>query len=189
MLITKFTPVKIMNVFSTVNRQQGWFGTFIETQNGWGWKEPLELIWSNPLAQSGLLVICAEPCLESFWISARWETSSLNNLWQCSFPDILKETSVFRFVPVAFDPVTRHHLQVWLCHVCTLPGDIYIYRWEPNWDFSRLKSPSFSSCISCSRPFRIFVAIHCTLFTMSMCFWLQGAQDWTQYSSCGHISV
>ena len=49
-----------------------------ESQNSWGWKEPLEVILSNPFnlpAQAGPpRAGCPGPCPDSFWISPRMDT-------------------------------------------------------------------------------------------------------------------
>lgn len=46
---------------------------FIE--NGGGWKNPLDVIWSNPPAQAGSpKACCPEPCSEGFWVCISMET-------------------------------------------------------------------------------------------------------------------
>ena len=51
------------------------FHTITESQNGWGWRAPPEVIWSTHPAQAGPpRPGCPGPCPEKFWLSLRMET-------------------------------------------------------------------------------------------------------------------
>jgi len=46
-----------------------------ESQNGWGWKGPLEVTWSTIPAQAGPpTTSCPRPCSYSFWTPPKLET-------------------------------------------------------------------------------------------------------------------
>lgn len=71
-----------------------------ETQSGWGWKWPLEIIWSNPLLRQVSMTMSRQT-LEHLW---RWMLHNyLGNICQCSitftiFPDIQRKPSILQFV-------------------------------------------------------------------------------------------
>ena len=62
-------------IYSTHFQMQDIISLITESQNGWGWKGPLEVIWSNTPAQAGPpRSACLGPSPGHFWISPRMQT-------------------------------------------------------------------------------------------------------------------
>ena len=93
--------------------------TLTESQTGWGWKGPLEVIWSNaPGPAEPLRVGCPELGPDGFWISQRMGIHHLSGQpvpvlshphSEKTFPDVHREPPVFQFVPTASGLVTQRH--------------------------------------------------------------------------------
>ena len=113
----------------------------IGSQKGWGWREPLKVIWSNPPAPAGPPRASGPGlCPDGLWVSPwtetpqpPWATCASAQLpsQQKWFPDVQRGPRVFLFVPIC-----AHHLwschwallrRAWLCPLCTLPSGIYIH--------------------------------------------------------------
>ena len=172
-----------------------------KSRNSWGWKVPLEVIWSTPPAQA-VLSRASHPGPRSggFWTDGN-STDSLGNLCLCSVTLTVKSVSwcsntspVFHFVPTAIGPVTGHQWKE--------PGSISLHllsrylcmliRSSPSLFCSRLNNPSslsLSSWDRCSSPFITSVAHRWTLSSMSMSLLCWGAQNRTQHSRCNLTSA
>lgn len=96
-----------------------------------GWKDLLEVIWSNPPHQPR--ACCRGPRPGRFWRSPRRDAKTfLGSFYQCSitctvkkFPDVQMEPPMFQFVLTAPWPGTEYHW-VWLCLPYSLLSYTYL---------------------------------------------------------------
>jgi len=119
-----------------------------ESQDGWGWKGPLDLSGPICLLKRGHLeLVDQELVWTAFEYLQGWRLHHLSAQLVSvlspphsnkMFPDAQEEPPVFQLVPIAFDLVTLH---------CTLPSGMYytLTRSPLSHHFSRLSSPSFLS--------------------------------------------
>lgn len=148
------------------------------SHNGWSWKGHLDVIWSNLPAQAG-------PPKPNFWdfffnIPKDWDfTTSLGNLLSVLhhlhtknvFPDVQKAPPVFQPVPIASDPVIRHHWKApgSVLFVPSLQVLININK-IPSWAFSSLGwmvlGLSLLSHVRCPSPLIMLVSLCWTLSNM-----------------------
>ena len=169
---------------------------FTESQNGWSWKGPLEIILFNPSAQTGPpKASCPWSCPDGFWISLRMETpqppwATYSSPWSPSQQKSVSwEPPVFHLVPIVPGPVTGHH---WnepgsVFFASSLQVLIYINKNPPSLLFSRLNSLSFLSLslyVRCSCPLIILVTFCWTLSNRLKFLLYWGAQNWTHHSRC-----
>jgi len=90
-----------------------------DSQNGWCWKAPLEVIWSNSLLKQGYLEPVAQGCVQTaFEYLQGWRLHNLSGQpvpvlghpdSKKVFPDVQRQPPVFQLVPIASGPGTRHH--------------------------------------------------------------------------------
>lgn len=87
-----------------------------ESQDGWGWKRALEVIWSNISAQAAsTTAACPELYADNLNVS-KYEEMTQPNWATCSvtltgefLPYVQTVPPVFQFVPIASGPVSEHH--------------------------------------------------------------------------------
>lgn len=103
-MIVSIIPL-FFNFSSLIFCQFEWYFTQSWWWSGWGWKEPLEVIWYHPLSPAGPNgETCPGPCPNDFWTCSwietpqlPWETCAITQSpsqgkW---FPDVLMETPRF----------------------------------------------------------------------------------------------
>lgn len=108
---------------------------FMESLDSWGWRRPLEVIWSNISAQAvSSRAACPALYADNFWISPsmrRCHNFIGQPAWSLTgefFPYIQTVPPVFHFVPLASGPVS---LEKSLTHLLyTSPPGIHIHWWN-----------------------------------------------------------
>lgn len=91
-----------------------------ESQNGGGWRGPLEITWPNPSAQEGSArAHYPRSCPGRFYISAGNEQLSGQRVQACShphskesFPHVKRELTVLLFVSIASCLIAGHYREV-----------------------------------------------------------------------------
>lgn len=176
------------------------YSTHSEPQNGWGWKEPLEIIQSNSTAQTGSPKGwphkgCLGSQLDSFTIYREGgSTCSLSTMCQCSATCkvrrcflMVRRKLLLQMEPIASHLAVGHHWKE--AGTILFAPSLYVFTYMdksfPEPKFPRLNpssSISLSSQERCSTLFIIFMALQRTLSSMSMSLLLLGGQNWAQHS-------
>ena len=178
---------------------------YIISQAGWGWKGPLQVIWSNSSAQARPPTAdCSGPCPDSFWISPSVEIPQLRRAAYlpvlghphnekcflmlrgnllcfslCPLPLVLLPGSTEK--SLALSPL--HPPQRYLYMLISYP--IVLVSWtiaSPDWAVPAFSaSPHRRGAPVSSSSWPLWDSL-CTI-SMSLLYW--AAQKWTQDSRCG----
>ena len=89
--------------------------TITESQNGWGWKGPLEVIWSNLSAHVLASRINSRPHPDGFWTSLRFSTNFVSEKSKKLYHIITWIERDFKYhlipTPLAFIRVANHQIK------------------------------------------------------------------------------
>ena len=166
-----------------------------ESQNGWGWKGHLEIIFSNLPSQAGSPIEgCSGPRSGNFWYLQGWTLHNLpgqfvpvlshphsKNVSWCAEGTSCVSLCLVLSLGMTGKSLARSSLHPPFRFLRTLIKSFLIL-------FSRLNSPSslsLSSYQRCSSPFVLFLDFHWTLCSISMSLLYWWDQNRTQHSSCG----